>query len=442
MILGKDTLDELTQKYIDDGSLGFRELVIDTNQLTEDTDMNEEIKINDTLNKALFDRNNELREQVKYKLSNIVNEIRDIAEDNDITLNIKDVVLLGSNCSYNYTKDSDIDLHIIVDTTEEDCNKHHLAVIYNLFKSSFNNSFDITIKGIPVELYIEENETTAKSNGIYSLLTGWIKKPTKESIPDIDYDSIDKRLETYITRYNELLDELGYTSDEDFKIDDEDNALTLVDEAYEPTSIGVAYKVFRVKNGKLYPPMVANHNNESTPIGVWLDAEEGEFAGLSKTGRPQVKSTGSGTLAYRPGWHLGEIPRAKQFDRTNKATGEVEFPKDFVWAKCEYAMDVDYQPESDARGYERTKRDEEGNIITYKSDKYQHSLAGVPHLPSKGYYKYRTNPNPDTVPWIITGQMKVVELLDDYQVNEILKSNGIEPIHRQGGDKTLKELGL
>ena len=188
--------------------------------------------------------------------------------------------------------------------------------------------------------------------------------------------------------------------------------------------------------------MVANAGGKDTPVGVWLDAEEGEFAGLSKTGRQQVKSIGSGTLAYRPGWHLGDVPRAPQFDRLNKETGEMEFPKDFVWAECDYAMDVDYQPEADEMGYMRTKVDDEGNVTTYKSDKYQHSLAGLKKLPSNGYYKYRTNPRPDTVPWVITGQMKVNRLLSDAEVNEILQSKGIAPIHRQGGDKTLAELGL
>lgn len=213
-------------------------------------------------------------------------------------------------------------------------------------------------------------------------------------------------------------------------------------DGYAPKQTGKAYKVFRVKNGKLYPPMVANAGGADTPIGVWLDAEEGEFAGISKTGRPQVKSTGSGTLAYRPGWHLGDVPRAPQFDRKNKETGEMEFPADFVWAECDYAMDINYQDEADERGYMRTKVDSEGNVITTKSDKYQHSLAGLPKLPKDGYYKYRTNPRPDTVPWVITGQMKVNRLLSDAEVNEILQSKGIAPIHRQGGDKTLAELGL
>ena len=76
----------------------------------------------------------------------------------------------------------------------------------------------------------------------------------------------------------------------------------------------------------------------------------------------------------------------------------MEFPKDFVWAECDYAMDIDYQPEADEQGYIRTSVDSEGNVITTRSDKYQHSLAGLKKLPKNGYYKYRTNPRPDTVP--------------------------------------------
>lgn len=220
---GKDTLDRETQKYVDDGSLGYHELIID-DDILEDVNVNEEIKINDTLNRTLFDENDELREHIKYKLLNIVEEIQDIAIENEIDLVIKDVVLLGSNCSYNYTKDSDIDLHIIADTSENDCTKHHLELIYNLFKSSFNDKYDIKIKGIPVELYIEENETSANSNGIYSLYDGWIKKPTKESIPDIDYDSINSNVDVYINRYNELLRELGYDEDEEFKVVSNDDS--------------------------------------------------------------------------------------------------------------------------------------------------------------------------------------------------------------------------
>ena len=207
---------------------------------------------------------------------------------------------------------------------------------------------------------------------------------------------------------------------------------------YSPKITGTAYKVFRVKNGKLYPPMVANPGGADTPIGVWLEADEGEFAGLSKTGRPQVKAIGSGTLAYRPGWHLGDLPLATQFYRTNKFTGEKEFPSDFVWAECDYVAEVDYQRDADEQGYIRTRPDG----TQYRSDKYQHSLAGLPRMPKDGSYRYRTNPNPNTVPWIITGAMRVRRLLSDEEVESRLSSKGIQAPNRQGGAKTLRELGL
>lgn len=62
---------------------------------------------------------------------------------------------------------------------------------------------------------------------------------------------------------------------------------------------------------------------------------------------------GSGTLAYRPGWHLGEIPYALQFNRRNPQTGERDlFPADFVWAEVEYAADHDYQQEAMSPWYQ------------------------------------------------------------------------------------------
>lgn len=198
---------------------------------------------------------------------------------------------------------------------------------------------------------------------------------------------------------------------------------------YSNSKIGKGYKLFRVKSGKLYPPMVANPDNADTPIGIWIDASEGEFAGYSKTGRKRVKSTGSSTLSYRPGWHMSDTPIAPQFYRTNKETGEKEFPKDFVWAECEYVMDVDYQDEAMKSGFT-------------KSGKFQHSLAGLQKVPENGYYLYRTNPNPNTFPWIITGAIRVLRVLDDFEVSDILKSKSIDAPNRQGGNKKLKEMGL
>lgn len=195
----------------------------------------------------------------------------------------------------------------------------------------------------------------------------------------------------------------------------------------EPKKKGIGYKVFVLKDGKLYPPMVANPDGAATPVGVWLDADAAPIAGESKTGRPQVKQGGKGTqggsgkLAYRPGWHLGVVPYAIQFNRKDADGNKTLFPKNFVFAEVEYAADVDYQEEARQEGIN-------------PSGKYQHSLAGLKHLPTDGYYMYRTNPNPETDPWVITGAMKVNRILTRAEQSELVKNAGREPQQIQEGD--------
>lgn len=195
----------------------------------------------------------------------------------------------------------------------------------------------------------------------------------------------------------------------------------------EPKKKGVGYKVFVLKDGKLYPPMVANPDGAATPVGVWLDADAAPIAGESKTGRPQVKQGGKGTqggsgkLAYRPGWHLGVVPYAIQFNRKDAEGNKTLFPNNFVFAEVEYAADVDYQDEARQEGIN-------------PSGKYQHSLAGLKHLPTDGYYMYRTNPNPETDPWVITGAMKVNRILTRAEQAKLVKNAGREPQQIQEGD--------
>ena len=206
-----------------------------------------------------------------------------------------------------------------------------------------------------------------------------------------------------------------------------DDAVYRLREDAPPAKTGVGYKVFVLKDGKLYPPMVANPNGAATPVGVWLDADAAPVAGTSKTGRQQVKAGGKGTqggsgkLAYRPGWHLGTIPYALQFNRLNPETGQRElFPANFVWAEVEYANDVDYQKEAMSYGMNA-------------NGKFQHSLAGLPRLPENGSYMYRTNPDPKTDPWVITGAMKVNRILKPSEVDAMVEDAGREPQQRQAG---------
>lgn len=224
----------------------------------------------------------------------------------------------------------------------------------------------------------------------------------------------------------------GIDEDDDILMRDDDTVYR-IRESDPPVKTGIGYKVFVLKNGKLYPPMVANPGGAETPVGVWLDADAAPIAGQSKTGRNQVKAGGKGTQggsgkpAYRPGWHLGEIPYALQFNRMDEYGNKEPFPANFVWAEVEYANDVDYQEEAMSYGMNA-------------NGKFQHSLAGLPRVPQNGSYRYRTNPNPETDPWIITGAMRVNRLLTPTEVDEMVEKAGREPQRRQEGAVTDEEI--
>lgn len=123
--------------------------------LNEDSNINEDIEKHDTLNPKLFDENNELKEDVKEAIENIVQEfLQELATDG-VRFSIKDIVLVGSNVSYNYTKDSDLDVHIIMDEESLDCNPEVYTLLYGAYRTMFNKNYDITVKGVPIELYVQ-----------------------------------------------------------------------------------------------------------------------------------------------------------------------------------------------------------------------------------------------------------------------------------------------
>lgn len=158
-------------------------------------------------------------------------------------------------------------------------------------------------------------------------------------------EAMKKELEEKEAKYAEMDADIDAANDVSFTAEDEDvlyrsdDTMYRIREEAPPKNTGIGYKVFVLKNGELYPPMVANPNGEATPVGVWLDADAAPVAGQSKTGRNQVKAGGKGTqggsgkLAYRPGWHLGFIPYALQFNRKDENGKKTLFPSNFVWQK-------------------------------------------------------------------------------------------------------------
>lgn len=158
-----------------------------------------DIKINKTLNPKLWDKDI-LKEEVLTKLRTIAHAFIDFLEIPKDA--VKDIRLLGSSANYNYTKYSDIDLHIVVDYEKV---HHTCPLVANYLyaqKSLFNKEHDITIYGIPVELYAESHTEKTVSNGIFSIKENkWISHPTEPKVNINDfavkskYDELKKAVE-------------------------------------------------------------------------------------------------------------------------------------------------------------------------------------------------------------------------------------------------------
>lgn len=144
--------------------------------------LDEALEIHDTLNPKLWD-NEKLIPEVRNKILDIVEQFKSTLE---IPLHCVDIHIVGSQASYNYTKYSDLDVHLVTNFELYDASKDILQVAFNALKTKFNSEYEITLKDIDVELYVEDIRSTAVSNGIYSVLRDdWIKKPKKIHVPEV-----------------------------------------------------------------------------------------------------------------------------------------------------------------------------------------------------------------------------------------------------------------
>lgn len=142
----------------------------------------EEIKKNETLNPLIFDKNGEMLPKVNGIITKVVDRFLNDLEENDILIDLEDVILCGSNASYNYTDASDLDIHLL--TNKIECEHDLFPKVYDAYRRLFNNKYDVKVGPHEIEIYVDSVNSDLKSNGIYSLSQGWLKVPNPDDIPD------------------------------------------------------------------------------------------------------------------------------------------------------------------------------------------------------------------------------------------------------------------
>ena len=155
------------------------------------------------------------------------------------------------------------------------------------------------------------------------------------------------------------------------------------------------YKLFRIREGRLYPLFV--ETGCEMKMGRWLKAGVGELVDPT-----HVKSR-LGPLALRPGFHSTEVPFVDWIGKRQR--GILVQRKDTVWCECE----VDGLQENPSERY------------------------GKRTLPEDWYY-FRTKAR-QTFPWIISSRILIKRILSHAEVSAICRDHGIEaqPQWAEGG---------
>jgi len=143
------------------------------------------VTVNKQLNPKIW-QDEQLDPAVESKLIEIARAFEEFV---GIDLEITDYTITGSNANYTWTQYSDLDLHLIVPGTPTDEQRE----LYNAKKALWGEQHNITIKGLPVECYVQGEDEPHHSTGVYSLAKDrWLVEPKKVK-PKIDDASVEAK---------------------------------------------------------------------------------------------------------------------------------------------------------------------------------------------------------------------------------------------------------
>jgi predicted nucleotidyltransferase len=147
------------------------------------------------LNPKIWDKEGKkytINSEVREKLLETTNLFIDFL---GIDILITDIIMIGSLTNYNWSKYSDIDLHIVLNYTQFPENTKELYVeFFDLKKIVFNQKHNIKLFGYDVECFVQDESEVAFSSGVYSILYDmWVNEPKKEEMKNVDVDLIKEK---------------------------------------------------------------------------------------------------------------------------------------------------------------------------------------------------------------------------------------------------------
>ena len=172
----------------------------------------------DELNQEVWN-GEKLKPEIRYNLLKIVKKFYEFL---NLEVPVKDIIFTGSLANYNWHPESDVDLHLILNTEALGLPLELVEEYLIAKKTIWNDRHDIKIKGFEVELYAKDEEAIRPYKGIYSVARDkWIQEP-KEYKFEIDEEAI-KEKAAFLMKQIEDIE----------KITDRDDQLELADKVMQ-----------------------------------------------------------------------------------------------------------------------------------------------------------------------------------------------------------------
>ena len=162
------------------------------------------------LNPKIWEENNgsyTMKPEVREKLLEISNLFIDFL---GVDVVVTDIIMIGSLVNYNWSIFSDIDLHIVVNFNQfPESSKELYLEFFDLKKIIFNQKHNIKLFGYDVECFVQKEDETTFSSGIYSILYDmWVNEPKKQSTKQVDQELLKDKAKQWMRIIDGVVDNI------------------------------------------------------------------------------------------------------------------------------------------------------------------------------------------------------------------------------------------
>ncbi len=164
---------------------------------------------NKTLDQNLWNEDKTLKPEIRDALLKIA---EDFYKSTELKTEIQNILFLGSSANYNWTPASDIDLHVIIDITQQNITQDYARKFMDGLSFKWNADHDIEIKGHPVEVYLQDigepnapPQLARKGSAIYSIFDDrWLLEPDPKNIK-IDPEKVRRKYQHLKKKINLII---------------------------------------------------------------------------------------------------------------------------------------------------------------------------------------------------------------------------------------------